>query len=168
MARSAAVTGLAQPVSGSNVTVEGRSPSPTGLNTYTGPRAARSGPVWSSRSVRVEVTMTAPGWSMTWQASSWVLPLRGPPKMSTTSSMGHHTVCAPTRHSRTATSSTGKLASCRARARAPATAREGRIVGARRRIAVGPARREMSTPEATPDLRRMTDPHRVTVAAVAP
>ena len=65
VARSAAVTGSVQSISGSNVTVDGRSPSPTGLNTNTGPRRARRGPVWSSRSVRVLVAITAPGASMT-------------------------------------------------------------------------------------------------------
>ena len=37
-ARSAAVTGSAQPVSGSNVIVDGSPARPTALNTYTGPR----------------------------------------------------------------------------------------------------------------------------------
>ena len=44
-ARSAAVTGSAQPVSGSNVIVDGSPASPVALNTYTGPRSARSGAV---------------------------------------------------------------------------------------------------------------------------
>ena len=46
-ARSAAVTGSAQPVSGSNVIVDGSPARPTALNTYTGPRSRRSGAVTS-------------------------------------------------------------------------------------------------------------------------
>ena len=41
VARSAAVVGLAHPVSGSNVTVEAAPASPEGLNTHTGPIRAR-------------------------------------------------------------------------------------------------------------------------------
>ena len=44
VARSVAVTGSAQPVSGSNVIVDGSPARPTALNTNTGPRARRSGP----------------------------------------------------------------------------------------------------------------------------
>ena len=46
-ARSAAVTGFAHPISGLNVTVDGSPASPTALNTYTGPLAARRGAVIS-------------------------------------------------------------------------------------------------------------------------
>ena len=45
VARSVATTGSAHPVSGSNVIVEVSPASPTALNTNTGPRRPRSGPV---------------------------------------------------------------------------------------------------------------------------
>ncbi len=86
VARSTATTGSVQPVSGSNVIVEPMSPSPTALNTYTGPRSARNGPQIVSRSVRVEVATAAPGKSSSIEAISPVLPVRGPPTIITTSS----------------------------------------------------------------------------------
>ena len=73
-------------VSGSNVIVESIAPSPTALNTYTGPRSARSGPQIVSRSVRVDVATAAPGKSSSIEAISPVLPVRGPPTIITTSS----------------------------------------------------------------------------------
>ena len=164
VARSAAVIGSAHPVSGSNVIVDGRPPSPTGLNTYTGPRSARSGAVRSSRSVRVLVTSTAPGASITRPASHWVLPTRGPPNAATTSSIDDHTRRAPTRQSSTPTSVGGRRRIRVSQARRPGTAREGRTIGARRRIASVPPTLTMSVLDATPALRRLVAPQRVTVA----
>ena len=107
VARSVATTGSAHPVSGSNVIVDPRSARPTALNTNTGPRRPRSGPHSSYRSVRVEVTRTAPGASSTRPASHCVFPVRGPPNTIVTSSTDDHACSSPTRHSRTATSTTG-------------------------------------------------------------
>src|SRR6185312_5759848 len=59
-ARAAAILGSSQPASGSKVIVDGRPPSPHGLNTQTGPRRARQAAVRSTRSVRVLVATTAP------------------------------------------------------------------------------------------------------------
>jgi hypothetical protein len=106
VARSTAVTGSAHPVSGSNVIVDASPPSPTALNTYTGPVAVRSGAVRSCRSVRVDVTSAAPGASITLPPSQPVLPVRGPPKAHTTSSMDAQTRMRPARQSGTANSTT--------------------------------------------------------------
>ena len=74
VARSPAVTGSAHPVNGSNVIVEAIPPSPTGLNTHTGPWVrSRIGAHSSNRSVRVEVTTAAPGASSARPASQPVL-----------------------------------------------------------------------------------------------
>jgi hypothetical protein len=106
-ARSIAVFGSAQPVSGSNVTSVAMPPIPDGLNTNTGPRAARSRCVFSNRSARVLVATTAPGASMIRQISSTDLPCRGPPKVSFTSSQDAHTHNQPTLHNRYANSEVG-------------------------------------------------------------
>ena len=161
VARSIAVTGSVQPVSGSKLIVERMPPSPTGLNTNTGPRVfCRIGAHSSSRSVRVEVTTAAPGASRTRPASQPVLPVRGPPKTRVTSSIEDHTRCTPTRHSSTPTAEVGTPS----RSRRVSDPSEGRTVHARRRVATVPACRATSRVEATPARRRERADQRVTVA----
>jgi len=161
VARSAAVFGSVQPVSGSNVTVEAIPPNPTALNTYTGPLRARSGPHRLSRSVRVEVTTTAPGASMIRPANHPVLPVRGPPNTIVTSSIDAQMVCNPVRHSSIAYSMVGT----RHRARRLASASDGRTLRAFPRIARPDAVREIVVADAVPELRRERPDQRVTTAA---
>jgi hypothetical protein len=160
VARSPAVTGSAQPVSGYKVIVDWRPARPTGLNTKTGPRRARSGARSSCRSVRVLVTSAAPGASRTSPAISPVLPTRGPPKTSTTSSIEAHTVCHAVRHSRTATSRGGS----RQRRRRDNPASDGRTVAARRRIAEAEAWRDVQR-GGDAGLARVRALHRTTTPA---
>ena len=118
--------------------------------------------------MRVEVTSTAPGASTICPASSWVLPWRGTPIITTQSSVEQNTRCRPTRHSCTATSVGDSVASCLIRAQMLGGVSDGRTIGAWRRIARTPAERAMSSVEATPALRRDEAPHRVTVVNVDP
>jgi hypothetical protein len=104
----------------------------------------------------------APGASSTRPASHPVLPVRGPPNTTMTSSMEDHTHTSPVRHSCTATSAAGSHHRCQR----VSSASEGRTVPARRRIAGALAMRARSRVEATPALRLERALHRVTVAAV--
>ena len=101
-----------QPVSGSNVTSVAIPPMPDGLNTNTGPRSPRSRCVFSYRSARVRVAITAPGASMIRQISSTDFPYRGPPSVSFTSSHDAHTHNQPTLHNRYANSDVGTRNRC--------------------------------------------------------
>ena len=99
-------------------------------------------------------------------ARYWVLPVRGPPNTTSTSSEEIHTRSSPTRHSCNPTSAVGSASSCHHRARRVLAVREGRTVAALRRIATPDPTRATSQVEATPDLRRVRAPQRVTVADV--
>ena len=100
-------------------------------------------------------------------ARYWVLPVRGPPNTTSTSSTEIHTRSRPTRHSCKPTSAVGRASSCHHRARrVEHDVREGRTVAALRRIATPDPTRATSKVEATPDLRRVRAPQRVTVAEV--
>ena len=99
-------------------------------------------------------------------ARYWVLPVRGPPNTTSTSSAEIHTRSRPTRHSCNPTSAVGRASSCHHRARRVERDREGRTVAALRRIATPDPTRAMSKVDATPDLRRVRAPQRVTVAEV--
>src|SRR3954447_14971480 len=99
-------------------------------------------------------------------ATYWVLPVRGPPNTTRTSSEEIHTRSSPTRHSCNPTSRVGSASSCHHRAHRDDVAREGRTVAALRRIATPDPTRATSQVEATPDLRRTRAPHRETVADV--
>src|SRR5689334_1206365 len=79
-----------------------------------------------------------------------------------TSSLDDHTDNRPARHSRTPTS----VADSRHRAHRDSSAKDGRTTAARRLMAAPDATRAMSTVEATPALRRLRAPQRVTVAEV--
>ncbi len=87
----------------------------------------------------MEVAITAPGASRTRPTNHPVLPLRGAPKTSTTSSTLAHTRNAPTRHNSKATS----VVRARARATRGSSRNEGRTVVALRRTAMPLARRRI-------------------------
>ena len=104
---------------------------PDGLNTNTGPRNSRSRCVFSYRSARVLVAITAPGASMIRQISSTDFPYRGPPSVCFTSSHDAHTHNQPTLHNRYANSDVGT----RNRAHHDISRYDGRNVRICRRIA---------------------------------
>ena len=84
-----------------------------------------------------EVTSTAPGASRTRPASQPVLPVRGPPKTSVTSSIEDHTVCQPGaaqphRHLRRPAAATAATGTARPATGAPCAAR--RRIAARRGV----------------------------------
>ena len=108
VARSAAVTGSVQPVSGSNVIVDVEPAEADGVeHVHRAALGAQRAQSARRRSVRVDVTSTAPGASMTRPASHPVLPVRGPPK--TRRRPRSRTTPSATRPgtARTATSATG-------------------------------------------------------------
>ena len=76
-ARANASAGSAHPATTSQPNVDGTSPTPIGLNTWTGPRRHRAPAVLVNRSARVLVVMTAPGQSSTQSARAPDLPTAG-------------------------------------------------------------------------------------------
>ena len=139
-------------------------PTPDGLKTCTSPRWARHAPVRSIRSVRVDVAITAPGASRIRPASSPVLPVRGPPTRSVTSSTGDQMRSIPTRASGVAIS----VVAVRSRRQRVSRARLGRSTVARRRTAQRDALRRIAHRLATPSLRRERRDQRRTVPADPP
>ena len=137
VARSAAVTGSAQPVSGSNVIVDGSPARPTALNTNTGPRCApQRARTARSRSVRVRGDQDGAG-GVEDPAGEPLRSCRCAGRRTRASRPRSRTTpcSSPTRHSRTATSTAGS----RHHRHRDSPASDGRTVPARRRIA-GPGR----------------------------
>ena len=160
VARSIAVTGSVQPVSGSKLIVERSPPSPTGLNTNTGPGSSAGSGAQLEQVGAGRGHHRGAGGVEDAAGEPAGLAGAGPPKTRVTSSIEDHTRCSPTRHSSTPTAEVGVAHP----SRRTSDASEGRTVLARRRVATVPACRAMSSVEATPARRRDRADQRDTIA----